>query len=82
MGAYLVFHPNAKLRVLLYGRIVRMPAYGYLVIWFGLQLFYGSLAHSMDFSNVGWFAHIGGFTFGAAVAYLRKKSRPRTDQSA
>jgi membrane associated rhomboid family serine protease len=59
-----------------------MPAYGYLVMWLGLQLLYGSLAHSMDFSDVGWFAHIGGFVFGAAVAYVRKKSSPGADQSA
>ena len=78
MGAYLIFHPRANIRVLVMYRIVNVSAYVVLSIWFAMQLFYSILHHATGFSNVAWFAHIGGFVFGVAFAFFKKRAAPQT----
>lgn len=69
MGAYLFFFPKIKLKLFCIFRVVSIPVYLYLGIWFVFQLLYSILTLSnLAISNVGWFAHIGGFIFGMAVA--------------
>jgi len=69
MGAYLFFFPKVKLRLFCICRVVVIPVYLYLGIWFLFQLFYSILSVSnLTMSNVAWFAHIGGFIFGMGVA--------------
>jgi membrane associated rhomboid family serine protease len=43
-----------------------MPAFVVLPLWFGEQLWYGSVQD--EGSGVGWWAHIGGFVCGAVAA--------------
>jgi membrane associated rhomboid family serine protease len=52
-------------------QLVRVPAAIVLVIWFALQLLngIGSLGVTQG-GGVAFFAHIGGFVFGAVVAWL------------
>jgi membrane associated rhomboid family serine protease len=75
LGAYLVFFPGAKVTSLVFlgffYQLVRVPAAFVLVIWFGLQLLdgIGSLGVTQG-GGVAFFAHIGGFVFGAVVAWL------------
>jgi membrane associated rhomboid family serine protease len=75
LGAYLVFFPGAKVTSLVFlgffYQLVRVPAAIVLVLWFVLQLLdgIGSLGLSQG-GGVAFFAHIGGFVFGAAVAWL------------
>ena len=75
LGAYLVFFPGAKVTSLVFlgffYQLVRVPAAIVLVIWFGLQLLdgIGSLGVTQG-GGVAFFAHIGGFVFGAVVAWL------------
>ena len=73
MGAYMIFFPTAKIKVLFFPTIVEVGAGFYLGGWFVLQLMYGFISASSEFSNVAWFAHIGGFAFGAFVAFMWKK---------
>jgi membrane associated rhomboid family serine protease len=48
----------------------RIPAVVFAVIWFALQLVQGSfeLATPSMAAGVAWWAHIGGFAFGALFA--------------
>ena len=75
LGAYLVFFPGAKVTSLVFlgffYQLVRVPAAFVLVVWFLLQLLdgIGSLGVSQS-GGVAFFAHIGGFVFGAVVAWI------------
>ena len=74
MGAYLVFYPHARIKLFFFYKVIRVPAVGYLGFWFGFQLLFGLFYKGIGISNVAWFAHIGGFVFGAVFAYFVKKS--------
>jgi membrane associated rhomboid family serine protease len=86
LGAYLVFYPSARVRALLpLGFIMfyrELPALLFLGLWFGLQLVSGVMSLGIDAasSGVAWWAHIGGFVVGAAVALgwraLFQRDRP------
>jgi membrane associated rhomboid family serine protease len=75
LGAYLVFFPGARVTSLVFlgffYQLVRVPAAFVLVLWFVLQLLdgIGSLGPTQG-GGVAFFAHIGGFVFGAVVAWL------------
>ena len=73
MGAYFVFYPTARIKLFFINRIVHMPAFLYLGVWFLFQLMFGLILKSAGTSKIAWFAHIGGFVFGGLVAYYRKK---------
>ncbi|MFQ5699178.1 MAG: rhomboid family intramembrane serine protease [Myxococcota bacterium] len=75
MGAYLVLYPHARVQslilVVIFVRILPIPAWVYLGIWFAQNLLYGSAtlnASSAIQGGVAWWAHAGGFAFGALVA--------------
>lgn len=82
MGAYLVYFPRAKIVTLLplifYFTIITVPAYVFLVIWFGMQFFSGTFALLAEGAGEGiaWWAHVGGFAFGAITARLFQKGNP------
>lgn len=69
MGAYFVFYPTARVRLLFIYKILYVPAFCYLGVWFLFQLIYAAIGAP----GIGWFAHIGGFVFGGLVAYFKKK---------
>jgi len=75
LGAYLVFYPGAKVTSLVFlgffYQLIRIPAAIVLGFWFVLQLLdgIGSLGMTSG-GGVAFFAHIGGFVFGALVAWL------------
>ncbi|HWC09775.1 MAG TPA: rhomboid family intramembrane serine protease [Acidimicrobiales bacterium] len=74
MGAYLVLFPHVQIRSLLIFVIVLIrdiPAKWLLGFWFVFQFF------TNPADGVAWVAHVGGFVFGAAVAFLlRGRLRP------
>jgi membrane associated rhomboid family serine protease len=75
LGAYLVLHPGARVTSLIFlgffYQLVHVPAIIVLGLWFLLQLVegVGSLG-PVSGGGVAFFAHIGGFAFGALVAGL------------
>jgi membrane associated rhomboid family serine protease len=75
LGAYLVFYPGARVTSLIFlgffYQLVKIPAAIVLGFWFVLQLLdgIGSLGMTQG-GGVAFFAHIGGFVFGAVVAWL------------
>jgi membrane associated rhomboid family serine protease len=79
LGAYLVLYPRARIASLVpiffIFTVIQIPAYLFLLIWFGSQLFSGFLAlEGADASGIAWWAHIGGFVFGMfAVLFFGKK---------
>lgn len=82
MGAYLVYFPRAKIITLLplifYFTIITVPAYVFLIIWFGMQFFSGTFALLSEDGGTGiaWWAHVGGFAFGAIAAKLFQRGNP------
>jgi len=83
LGAYFVLLPRARVVTLVFGFIpVPIPAVVFLGLWFVLQLWFGgsSFTHPNAGGGVAFFAHVGGFAFGAiAVRMLAVRSplKPR-----
>ena len=73
MGAYLVFYPRARIKLLFWIRIVHLPAWMLLGVWFGFQMLNALYATAGIGGNVAWFAHIGGFIVGGFFAYAIKR---------
>ena len=71
LGAYLLLYPFAKVHVLvwiiIFVRIIAVPAWMMLGLWFGLQLFDGLLSDPGD-AGVAFWAHVGGFVSGMRAA--------------
>ncbi len=71
LGAYAVRFPYARVYTLIWFfifiRVVALPAIFLLGFWFLLQVINSSSTLS---GGVAWFAHIGGFVFGAAVFWI------------
>jgi len=74
MGAYMIFYPIATIKVLFIHRVVDVPAWMFLGAWFIFQLIFALMPNNTGYSNIAWFAHIGGFVFGVFVAYYKKTS--------
>ena len=74
LGAYLVMFPHARVTTLViffFITAVEVPAWILLVAWFLLQLFSGGTSLASDAQGgVAYWAHVGGFAFGAIVAWL------------
>jgi len=71
LGAYLFLYPHACIvtfvPVLFIPYFVEVPAAVFLVMWFIIQLFSGwsSLLLPAQIGGVAWWAHVGGFVWGA-----------------
>ncbi len=84
LGAYLVLYPRARVVTLVpifyFARIVQLPALLYLGFWFVSQLLNGALAlvdpATLQLGGVAYWAHIGGFAFGAAIIKILTPRRP------
>ncbi|WP_299848545.1 rhomboid family intramembrane serine protease [uncultured Roseovarius sp.] len=70
MGSYLLLYPKAKVDIFLFFviffRILPIPAWIMLAIWFALQLFNGVGADASA-GGVAYWAHAGGFIIGMAL---------------
>ena len=80
MGAYLRLLPESKILTLFIFpgtliRVVRVPAFMYLLYWIIYQLIQGFYLSRFKFlgGGVAWFAHIGGFFAGVFLAKYFKK---------
>jgi len=77
LGAFLILQPNARIVTLfplvVYWAMAEIRAVVLLPIWFALQFFNGFLAlaaaaRAEAAIGIAWWAHVGGFLFGMAVA--------------
>jgi membrane associated rhomboid family serine protease len=73
MGAYLLLYPRVRIQTLfvfvIFLRIIPVPAWLVLIMWFGLQVLMG-YASPVDTGGVAVFAHIGGFLAGLVLVKL------------
>jgi membrane associated rhomboid family serine protease len=78
LGGYIMLHPRA--RVITWAIfIIEMPAWFFLLVWFGMQVWSGFGTLGDGKAGVAFFAHIGGFLAGVllVLAWGRDK-RPVT----
>lgn len=71
LGAYLILYPKARIRTLIirfFITIVDVRAMFYLGFWFIYQFLMGIISLTGIPSNIAFWAHIGGFLFGALIA--------------
>ncbi len=74
LGGYLAAFPGARILVLVFYFILRIPALIVLGGWFVIQLLNASNASSS--SDVAWFAHIAGFVVGYVLMRQWKNKIP------
>ncbi|MHA3914967.1 rhomboid family intramembrane serine protease [Halovulum sp. GXIMD14793] len=71
MGGYLLLFPKARVDVLLvlgfFWRLIALPAWVVLGVWFGLQVFSGASQVGVGGGGVAYWAHVGGFVAGVAM---------------
>ena len=72
LGAYLILFPRARVLTLVFYFFIELPAYFFLGFWIIFQLWQGgfSVIQAEGGGGVAFFAHIGGFAFGAATVKL------------
>src|SRR5688500_11226875 len=87
LGAFLVLHPQARIVTLfplvIYWAMAEIRAALFLPVWFLMQFFNGFLSlaaarGTQEVAGIAWWAHVGGFAFGAAVAALFRVMKRRS----
>ncbi|NLT91674.1 MAG: rhomboid family intramembrane serine protease [Actinobacteria bacterium] len=72
LGAYLVLYPRARvftvIPLVVVWPVLELPAWVLLVVWFALQGLGGVRSYGSAEAGVAFFAHIGGFVAGMALA--------------
>ena len=88
IGAYLLFYPNAKILtvvpILIFIRIIYIPATVFIIIWFCLQFIggIGSLGRDSDVGGIAFWAHLGGFLGGLIIAKYFDRTKNNMQKSA
>ena len=74
MGAYAVLFPRARVLMLFVIFLIPVPAFFVLGYWFVLQFLEGiGGVGATAAGGVAWWAHIGGFLMGLAIAWVVKE---------
>jgi membrane associated rhomboid family serine protease len=77
LGAYLLLHPGANVRcfvwIVIFFRIVNVPAWMMLGLWFTMQLVSGLVA-TPGRPGVAFWAHVGGFVAGLVLVIMLRPS--------
>ena len=78
LGAYIVLLPRARILTLFFFVVREVPAVLVLGLWFVLQILSGgsSLEQPESGGGVAFFAHVGGFVFGALLVKIVAIRRP------
>ncbi|MGA2557220.1 MAG: rhomboid family intramembrane serine protease [Verrucomicrobiota bacterium] len=87
LGAYFLLYPKARLTVVqpVFFRPIffELPAVLYLGLWFGSQLFNGTLALASpeQGGGIAFWAHVGGFCTGMLLCrlFVRRQQGPHSD---
>ena len=77
MGAYIVWFPRNRVRVLFLNFLTEMPAFLVIGVWIAIQIVrgYGSFGRIGEVGGVAYLAHLGGATVGVLVAaYYRNRA--------
>lgn len=75
MGAYVVWFPRNRVRILMLRYVIEMPAIVAIGAWFAFQLWrgVGTIRHPVDAGGVAYLAHVGGAASGILIAILFRK---------
>jgi membrane associated rhomboid family serine protease len=82
MGGYFRFFPHARVLTVIppfiFGPYLVVPAVLFLGFWFLLQMVSGTLELGRvgDVGGVAWWAHVGGFLFGAGATLFARRIPP------
>ena len=85
MGAYFVLYPQSRVLtaifILFFFDLVEIPAVFFLGIWFVMQFLsgLGSLGVAHAGGGTAFWAHVGGFVFGATTGWLLRRRDRRWD---
>lgn len=81
LGAYLLLYPRARVLtfvvLIIFIRLMYIPAGFILGIWFVFQLMSGGMAGYQSSGGVAFWAHIGGFVSGMVLVGVFKKREVR-----
>jgi membrane associated rhomboid family serine protease len=89
LGGYIVLYPRARVLTLVFiillFTVIELPAVVMLGVWFAEQALFGAagLTNPAGGGGVAYFAHVGGFVFGAVTVKAladRRKPTPATAQ--
>ena len=82
LGAYFVLFPRARVLTLIpifiFFQFIEIPAFFFLLYWFLLQFLAGTLSlggAEAAGGGVAWWAHVGGFAAGLAIALTVRVTR-------
>ncbi|HEX6394574.1 MAG TPA: rhomboid family intramembrane serine protease [Acidimicrobiales bacterium] len=79
LGAYAVLYPRSRVRTFIFPIfLIRIPAWVFLGLWFLYQLVeanFGLFNAQANGGGVAFFAHVGGFIFGALMTLLLVRSK-------
>jgi membrane associated rhomboid family serine protease len=85
LGAYFVLYPGSRVLTYIFPIfLIHIPAWIFLGLWFVYQLIeanFGLFSASANGGGVAFFAHVGGFAFGALAAWLLTGARRVVPQS-
>lgn len=91
LGAFLVLLPRVRIVTLfplvVYWAMAEIPAALFLPVWFLMQFFNGYLSlqaarGAYEMVGIAWWAHVGGFLFGALLAVAFRVMRKETTMRA
>jgi rhomboid family protein len=78
LGAYLITYPHARVLSIVpigfFFPLLEIPAYVFLIVWFGIQLVSGLISDPGQ-GGVAFWAHIGGFVVGLVAPRLMAPGR-------
>jgi membrane associated rhomboid family serine protease len=84
LGGYIILYPRARVLTLIFivffATLIELPALALLGFWFLEQLYLGAAglaAPAGESGGVAYFAHVGGFAFGAALIWAFARHRRR-----
>ena len=80
LGAYMAAFPGARVHVLFFYLVLRIPALLVLGIWFLIQLSNASMDPEVE-GGVAWYAHIAGFVVGYLIMRRRRERIREVDVS-
>jgi membrane associated rhomboid family serine protease len=77
LGGYMLLFPRNRVRVLMRGGIMAVPAYVMLGLWIIIQVVSGAMAKAARAGGVAFMAHVGGFVAGLVLVKLFAAGRTR-----
>jgi membrane associated rhomboid family serine protease len=83
LGAYLLLYPTSRVLMVIpiffWPFFFEVPAVLFLLVWFAEQFFFGAMTAAArlttETGGVAWWAHIGGFVFGAIFVAMASRDR-------